>query len=211
MTTEIFATLDRLRFVPVVEIDDGASGGTLARALTAGGVPCAEITLRTAGALEAIAGAAAVPGFLVGAGTVLSRDQLESVVDAGASFVVSPGYDEELVERGRELGIAVIPGVSTASEVQRAARLGLSRLKFFPAEAMGGVATLKAFAGPFPAVSFMPSGGVSAANALEYLALPNVFAVSGSWIASREAIATGDWAAIEQAGRSAMRSVNEAP
>jgi len=199
---------DPFRFVPVVVIDDGSSGAELAHALLAGGVGCAEITLRTSEGLAAIAAASTVPGFVVGAGTVLSTDDLERAVDVGASFVVSPGWDDEVITRALDLGVAVLPGVATATDVQRAVRLGLTQLKFFPAESMGGTATLQAFSGPFPGVGFMPSGGVTASNAAGYLALDNVFAVSGSWVASRQAIADRRWSDIEQLARDVTQNLS---
>jgi 2-dehydro-3-deoxyphosphogluconate aldolase / (4S)-4-hydroxy-2-oxoglutarate aldolase len=192
------------RFVPVIVIDDARQAVPLAEALLRGGIGCAEITLRTDAGPAAIAAASAVADFIVGAGTVLTPDDVDRVVDAGARFVVSPGLAEDVVERSLELGVEVIPGVATATEVQRALRLGLSRLKLFPAGPLGGLAAVRALAGPFPDVRFLPSGGVSAANAGEYLASPSVFAVSGSWMATRELIAARDFEAIERLSRACV-------
>lgn len=189
------------RFVPVIVIDDARQAAPLAEALLRGGIGCAEITLRTDAGFTAIAAASAVPDFIVGAGTVLTPDEVDRVVEAGARFVVSPGLAEDVVERSIALGIEVIPGVATATEVQRALRLGLSRLKLFPAGPLGGMAAVRALAGPFPDVRFLPSGGVTAENAGEYLSSPSVFAVSGSWMATRDLIAAGDFAAIERLSR----------
>ncbi|MFF2390595.1 bifunctional 4-hydroxy-2-oxoglutarate aldolase/2-dehydro-3-deoxy-phosphogluconate aldolase [Agromyces sp. NPDC058104] len=196
--------LDRERFVPVIVLDDPGHAVPLAEALVRGGIGCAEITLRTDAGLAAIAAASAIPDFIVGAGTVLTPDDVDLVVDSGARFVVSPGFAEDVVERARAIGVEVVPGVATASEVQRALRLGLSRLKLFPAGPLGGIAALNALAGPFPDVRFLPSGGVTADNAGEYLASPSVFAVSGSWMATRAMIAAGDFKAIERLSRACV-------
>jgi len=191
--------------VPVVVLDDPARAAGLARALAAGGIGCAEVTLRTPAALDAIRAMAEVPDFTVGAGTVLDRAQLDAVLAAGARFVVSPGYDDELVEATRAAGIGVLPGVATASEVQRAVRAGLDAVKFFPADRLGGLGTIAALAGPFPRMGFVPSGGVTAASAAEYLAHPSVPAVSGSWMAPRAAVADGDFGLIERLAAEAAR------
>ncbi|WP_227000562.1 bifunctional 4-hydroxy-2-oxoglutarate aldolase/2-dehydro-3-deoxy-phosphogluconate aldolase [Protaetiibacter intestinalis] len=201
------STLERIGIVPVVVLDDPDAGPDLAAALAAGGIGCAEITLRTPAGIPAIARiSAADPGFLVGAGTVLEPRQVDEVADAGARFVVSPGLDPEIVERALARGLEVLPGVATASEVQRALRLGLDRVKFFPAEVLGGRAAIEALSGPFPGMRFLPSGGVTAANAADYLATPAVFAVSGSWMVPRSDVAAGDWAAIEQLSVDTVRA-----
>jgi len=186
--------------VPVVVIDDASRAPDVAAALLAGGIRCAEITLRTDAGLGAIEEVAALDlaGFTVGAGTVLSLADLESSVAAGARFIVSPGFDEELVERATALGVAVLPGAATATEVQRAVKAGLDTVKFFPADRLGGLDTIAALAAPFRAVSFVPSGGVNAQNALDYLRHPAVPAVSGSWMATRQLIADGDFPSIER-------------
>jgi len=180
------------RIVPVVVLDDASFTPDLADALHAGGIPTAEITLRTPAALDAIRAVAGRSGFAVGAGTVTTVAQVEAAVDAGATYLVSPGFDDAVVERAAELGIPFIPGVATATEIQRAVAAGCDRLKLFPAGVAGGPTALKAFAGPFPDVRFLPSGGVSAANAGEYLTLGNVFAVSGSWMVPTAALAARD-------------------
>ena len=196
--------------VPVVVIDDAGRAQDLVAALAAGGIHCAEITLRTPAGLAAIAAAAGVGGFRVGAGTVVSLDDLQRSVDAGAEFIVSPGFDDELVARAQELGVTVLPGTATATEVQRAAKAGLGNVKFFPADRLGGLATIAALSAPFPGMRFVPSGGVSAANAAEYLAHPAVAAVSGSWMAGRELIRAGDFAAIERISREAVAAIGRA-
>lgn len=204
--------LDRLAIVPVVVIDDPGRAPDLIAALVAGGIRCAEITLRTEAAIPAIRAAAeaATDDFLVAAGTVLSRTDVEDAVHAGARLIVSPGLDDAVVARSAELGVASVPGVATATEVQRAFSVGLERLKFFPAAPMGGLAMMEALAAPFPGVRFMPSGGVDASNAAEYAASPAVFAVSGSWMAPRELIAAGDWLEITRRSREAMTAVGAA-
>ncbi len=186
--------------VPVVVIDDVSKADEVASALLAGGIHCVEITLRTDAGLHAIERIAALhlPGFIVGAGTVLTRDHLDASVDAGARFIVSPGLDEQLVERAHSRGVAVLPGAATATEVQRALRLGVETVKFFPADRLGGLETIAALAAPFRGATFVPSGGVTAQNALVYLAHPAVLAVSGSWMVSRQLIADGNMAAIER-------------
>ena len=193
--------------VPVIVLDDAARAPELVAALAAGGIHCAEITLRTGAGLPALAATAETVGFTVGAGTVLSLDDLERSADAGARFIVSPGLDDEIVERALELGLAVLPGVATGSEVQKAVKLGLDVVKFFPADRLGGLATIAALAAPFVGVGFVPSGGVSGANAGEYLAHPAVPAVSGSWMATRAMIAAGDFAGIERATRDAVAAL----
>lgn len=184
--------LNGSRIVPVVVLDDASFAPDLADALTAGGIPCAEITLRTPAALDAIRAVAGRPDFAVGAGTVLTVAQVDAAVDAGATYLVSPGFDDAVAQRAAQRGVPLVPGIATATEIQRAIAAGLDHLKVFPAAAVGGTAALRAFAGPFPGVRFLPSGGVSAANAAEYLALPSVFAVSGSWMVPTAALAARD-------------------
>ncbi|BDZ54087.1 bifunctional 4-hydroxy-2-oxoglutarate aldolase/2-dehydro-3-deoxy-phosphogluconate aldolase [Agromyces marinus] len=200
-------SLDGRRFVPVVVIDDAGLAEPVAEALLAGGIGCAEITLRTPAGIDAIAALRDLDGFAVGAGTVLTPDDVDRVVDAGARFVVSPGLAEDVVDRARTHGVDVVPGVATATEVQRAVRLGLDRLKLFPAGQLGGLGMITALAGPFPGVRFLPSGGVTETNAADYLASKHVFAVSGSWMVTRELIAARDFAAIARLSRAAVDAV----
>ena len=194
------STLDeitRIGVVPVITIDDASRAVDLAQALSAGGIDCAEITLRTTAGLAAIAAiAAALPDFTIGAGTVLTPTDASKAADAGARFLVSPGFDDEVVDRARELGVLPVPGVATATEVQRALRAGVDHVKLFPAGPLGGRAMIDALAAPFPSARFLPSGGVTAQNAAHYAASPAVFAVSGSWMATRAMIAAGDWQTI---------------
>ena len=192
------------RIVPVVVLDDLETAVPVASALADGGLPVAEITFRTAAAAAAIRCIAAETDVLVGAGTVVRPEQVDEAVDAGARFVVTPGLSVRVIERCRELEVPVIPGVATATEVIAAVDQGLDLLKLFPAEAAGGIALLRALRGPFPDVRFVPTGGISAANAAAYLVLPSVAAVGGSWIVTPELIAARDFARITHLAREAV-------
>jgi 2-dehydro-3-deoxyphosphogluconate aldolase/(4S)-4-hydroxy-2-oxoglutarate aldolase len=190
--------------IPVIVIDDAAAARDLVDALADGGILIAEITLRTPAGLEAIRRSADNGRVTVGAGTVLSVDHLDRVVDAGARFVVSPGLDEQIVTRASELGVGVLPGVATATEVQHAARLGLDLVKFFPADRLGGLGTIAALSAPFVGMGFVPSGGVGPENAADYLAHRAVPAVSGSWVVQRELIRERAFEQIAHNCRAAM-------
>jgi 2-dehydro-3-deoxyphosphogluconate aldolase/(4S)-4-hydroxy-2-oxoglutarate aldolase len=189
--------------VPVLVVADAAKAEGLATALVAGGLPVLEVTLRTPAALDVIRAMAKVAGGHVGAGTVLTPDDVKRARDAGASFAVSPGATERLVRACEDAGLPLLPGASTASEVMQAMEWGYSMLKCFPAEAVGGAKLLKSLAGPLPQVSFCPTGGVTLANAQDYLSLSNVVCVGGSWIAPDADVAASDWAAIEARARDA--------
>jgi 2-dehydro-3-deoxyphosphogluconate aldolase/(4S)-4-hydroxy-2-oxoglutarate aldolase len=183
--------------MPVLAIAEVEQAVPLARALAQGGLTVLEVTLRTPCALSAIRAIRdAVPGVQVGAGTVLTPKQLEEAVAAGASFAVSPGFATPLANAVPGAGIPWLPGVATASEIMAALNAGYSRLKFFPAREAGGVPALRAFAGPFPEVLFCPTGGIAFENASDYLDLPNVACVGGSWVAPADLVAAGDWARI---------------
>ncbi|MFD6425620.1 bifunctional 4-hydroxy-2-oxoglutarate aldolase/2-dehydro-3-deoxy-phosphogluconate aldolase [Streptomyces sp. NPDC060198] len=193
------SVLDLAPVVPVVVLEDAADAVPLARALVAGGLPAIEVTLRTAAALDAIAAIAReVPTASVGAGTVISVANVAETVAAGAKFLVSPGWTDTLLAAMRASGVPFLPGVSSASEVVALLERGVTDMKFFPAEAAGGTAYLKALAAPLPQARFCPTGGISAASAPHYLALPNVGCVGGSWMLPSEAIATKDWARVER-------------
>jgi len=196
--------------VPVVVLEDAGCAEGLARALTAGGLPCAEITLRTPAALDALARAARVDGFLAGAGTVLTAGQARAAVAAGARFLVSPGLSASVLGVGRDAGVPVIPGVATATEIMAALDQGLTALKFFPAGHLGGVSTLRALAAPFPTVRFLATGGVAAEAVGPYLALPAVFAVGGSWLGPPELLATRDFTAVTRLAAEAARAARAA-
>ncbi|WP_353198352.1 bifunctional 4-hydroxy-2-oxoglutarate aldolase/2-dehydro-3-deoxy-phosphogluconate aldolase [Sandarakinorhabdus sp.] len=180
--------------IPVLVVDDVAHARPLAQALVAGGLTVLEVTLRTPAALAVIAEMAKVPGAIVGAGSVLSPDDLAAATSAGARFIVSPGLTPKLGEAAIAAGLPFLPGVATAGEVLGAIEMGFSRLKFFPATAAGGLPTLRALAAPFGNVRFCPTGGITAATAPDWLTEPMVACVGGSWIAAR---GDTDWAAIE--------------
>ena len=203
--------LRALGVLPVVEIDDAGAAVPLAEALLAGGIGCAEITFRTGAAAAAIAAIRrAVPGMLVGAGTVLTADQVDVARDAGAAFLVSPGLGTSVVRRAAEVGLPIIPGTCTPTEVQAALETGSRVVKFFPAEAAGGIPYLRALAGPFRDVAFVPTGGIDAGNLADYLAAPGVIACGGSWLVRREWIRAGDFAPVTAAAREAARIVARA-
>ncbi|MGW0914005.1 bifunctional 4-hydroxy-2-oxoglutarate aldolase/2-dehydro-3-deoxy-phosphogluconate aldolase [Streptomyces sp. NPDC002784] len=198
------SVLDLAPVLPVVVIEDASDAVPLARALVAGGLPVIEVTLRTAGALDAIRAIAAdVPDAVVGAGTVITPEQVTAAVDAGARFLVSPGWTDVLLEAMRSSGVPFLPGVSTASEVVALLERGVREMKFFPAQAAGGTAYLKSLAGPLPQARFCPTGGIGVESAPEYLALPNVGCVGGSWMIPGDAVAARDWARIEALARAA--------
>lgn len=190
--------------IPVIAIDDLAQAVPLARTLVEAGLPVLEITLRTPVALAAIeAIAREVPEAEVGAGTVLAPAQFTEVERAGGRFAISPGATDELLAAGREARIGFLPGIATASELMHGITHGYRRFKFFPAAASGGTAALKGFAGPFAEVRFCPTGGIDAAAAPAYLALPNVACVGGSWMLPADALKAGDWVRIGQLAREA--------
>ena len=205
------SNLDRLADIgvlPVVVIDDETRALPLSLALSEGGVFCAEVTLRTPGALASLRAMAESPNFLVGCGTVLSAEQVDRAVDAGAGFIVSPGFDDNVAARAQDRGVPYIPGVGTATEIMRARSAGFVVQKLFPAAQLGGAAAVAALAGPFYDVTFVPSGGVTLAEVASYR-LDAVHTVSTSWIAPRQDIAAGDFDGISQRAReftSAARS-----
>lgn len=189
--------------IPVLVLDDAASAADLARALVAGGLPALEVTLRTPAALDAIREMAGVEGGVVGAGTLLTEADVEAAKEAGANFGVSPGATDRLLDACEANELPLLAGSSSATEAMRLLERGYTVQKFFPAEASGGAAALKAIGAPIPQVSFCPTGGVSLANARDYLSLPNVICVGGSWVAPKDMIASGDWAGIERLAREA--------
>lgn len=184
--------------IPVLVVADAARAADLAAALVQGGLPVLEVTLRTPAALEVIRAMAEVPGGHVGAGTVLTPDDVKRAKAAGASFAVSPGATETLIRACTDEDLPLLPGAVTASEAMRLAEIGYDMLKFFPAEAAGGVKALKSLAAPLPHISFCPTGGVTPHSAPDYLASPNVVCVGGSWIAPDADVAAGNWAAITE-------------
>jgi 2-dehydro-3-deoxyphosphogluconate aldolase/(4S)-4-hydroxy-2-oxoglutarate aldolase len=189
--------------IPVIVIENARSAVPLGQALLRGGLCVIEVTLRTAAALDALRALSQLPGAIVGAGTVLSAAQYDDAIAAGARFVVSPGLTASLRRVAANRSVPLLPGVATASDVMRAREAGFRLLKLFPAEAIGGVATLKAFASVFPDVRFCPTGGISAHTAAQYLAQENVACVGGSWLTPADAIAAGDWSRIERLAQQA--------
>ncbi|MFF7040879.1 bifunctional 4-hydroxy-2-oxoglutarate aldolase/2-dehydro-3-deoxy-phosphogluconate aldolase [Streptomyces massasporeus] len=198
------SVLDLAPVVPVVVIEDAGDAVPLARALVAGGLPAIEVTLRTPAALEAIRGIAReVPGAVVGAGTVIRPAQVAEAVAAGSRFLVSPGWTDVLLDAMRASGVPFLPGVSTASEVVALLERGVREMKFFPAQAAGGTAYLKSLSGPLPQARFCPTGGIGPSSAPDYLALPNVGCVGGSWMLPQDALAARDWGRVEELARAA--------
>jgi 2-dehydro-3-deoxyphosphogluconate aldolase/(4S)-4-hydroxy-2-oxoglutarate aldolase len=198
MTAGFDSSLNGCRLLPVLTVPSEAMAGKLADALAVGGSRCAEVTFRTPDAERVLKEMAAHGGLAVGAGTVLTPEQVERAVAAGARFVVSPGYDEEVVVKCRELGVPVVPGIATATELMRALRAGLDTVKLFPAEPLGGLRTLRALAAPFPGMRFVPTGGIDASRLAGYLADPAVLAVGGSWMATTDHLRRGDYDEIRR-------------
>jgi len=196
------------RLVPVVVLAESAHAAPLGKALLEGGLRCAEVTFRTAAAAASIkAMAAANPELIVGAGTVLTAEQVDLALDAGARFVVSPGFGPAVVKRCQERGVPVFPGVATATEIQMALDAGLDVVKFFPAEQLGGAPMVKALAAPFRSVRFIPTGGVTTANLAGYLSLPAVLAVGGTWMVAPDLLAAGDWDEVTRRAAAAVKAV----
>lgn len=205
-TEKLLSLLDGQPVIPVLKIANVADAVPLARALARGGLPAIEITLRTASALEAIRQVAAeVEEAIVGAGTILDAAQFEKAAAAGSRFIVSPGITRELLGAADDSDVPLLPGAITPSEIMAAREAGLRFLKFFPAEQSGGIASLKAFASPLADVKFCPTGGISGKNAADYLSLPNVICVGGSWVAPDELVKAGKWDEIEALARAASK------
>jgi 2-dehydro-3-deoxyphosphogluconate aldolase/(4S)-4-hydroxy-2-oxoglutarate aldolase len=199
----VVAKIAQIRLLPIVVIDKAEHAATLGDALVAGGLPIVEFTLRTPAAEPAIRTLAKRGDLLVGAGTILTIEQADRAIDAGAQFLVAPGTNPKVVEHVLKRGLPMVPGIATPSEIELATSLGAEVLKFFPAETMGGVAALKALAGPFPDVRFLPTGGITPELLPDYLRLRSVVACGGSWMAPRDLLAAGRFdsiaALIEQA------------
>ena len=185
--------LQSLRLIPVVALDRAEDAEPLADSLCAGGLRCAEITLRTDAALDSIQALADREEFLIGAGTVHSAEQAKAAVEAGAQFVVTPGFNPRTVMWCQENQVPVFPGIATPTDLELALEHGVETVKFFPAETLGGVNTLKAFSGPYRQIRFIPTGGIHAGNLADYLALPSVLACGGSWM-----VKVGDWVATKR-------------
>ena len=206
----IRSKITSLGVIPVVAIDDAKDALALGEALIAGGLLCAEITFRTAAAEESIQTLSRkFPEMLVGAGTVLTIDQAKKAVDGGAQFLVTPGFDEAVVTWSMTHEVPIFPGVATPTEINMALRHGLKTLKFFPAEALGGVKTLKAIAAPYGDVRFIPTGGINPQNLPDYLKLPAVVACGGSWLVKKTMIANGEFNSITKLVREAVQLVRQ--
>ena len=207
---QILEEISNIGVVPVVAIDHKYDAAPLADALTKGGLPCAEVTFRTEAAEASIrAISKAFPDMLVGAGTVLTVEQVQKAVDAGARFIVSPGLNPEVVKYCVDRQIPVTPGTCNPSDIEAAIDLGLDVVKFFPAEAAGGLAMIKAVAAPYTKMKFMPTGGINAGNLNQYLAFPKILACGGSWMVKKDLIQSGQFDAIRQMTADAVALVRE--
>ncbi|TPL92400.1 2-dehydro-3-deoxy-phosphogluconate aldolase [Mesorhizobium sp. B2-3-12] len=205
-TEKLLSLLNGQPVIPVLKIASVADAVPLARALARGGLPAIEITLRTADALEAIRRVAGeVEEAIVGAGTILDSKQFDQAASAGSRFIVSPGITSQLLAAAADSEVPLLPGAITPGEIMAAREAGLRFLKFFPAEQSGGIASLKAFASPLADVKFCPTGGITGKNAADYLALPNVVCVGGSWVAPDELVKAGKWDEIEALARAASK------
>ena len=205
--TETISRIEEIGIVPVIVLDDPDLARPLADALAEGGLPCAEVTFRTARAADALQQMAQDSRLVLGAGTVLTVEQVDTAVKAGATYIVSPGYSRPVVRACQERGVPVIPGVATPTEIQMALQDGLTLVKFFPAEAIGGTRALSAMAAPFPGLRFIPTGGISRDNLEDYLALPSVLAVGGSWMASARLVSQKKWADVSRLAAEAAAAV----
>ena len=204
----VLEQISKIGIVPVVKIDRAEDALPLARALCAGGLPCAEVTFRTGAAAEAIRIMTAnFPDMCVGAGTVLNAEQVDAAMEAGAKFIVSPGFNLRTVKYCMEKNIPVTPGISSPSEIEQAIELGLEVVKFFPAEQSGGLAKIKAMAAPYGNMKFMPTGGINAKNLTSYLDFGKVIACGGSWMVTGDLINEGAWYRIEQLTREAVQTM----
>lgn len=204
MTNQVQSIMEQAYPVmPVLAVTRVEDAIPLAEALKAGGLTVLEVTLRTEAAIDVIAAMKQVEGVIVGAGTVTRVEQLKQLEAVGADFAISPGATPRLLEAGKQAAMPFLPAVASVSEMMQAMEMGYEHFKFFPAAASGGVSALKAFSGPFPDVRFCPTGGISARDFTEYLALPNVLCVGGSWIVPADALNQGDWKRIEQLAKEA--------
>jgi len=208
--TEMMKTLQKIGIIPVVVLNNAEDALPLAERLVRGGLPCAEVTFRTAAAAESIAKMVkAFPEMIVGAGTVLSTEQADRAIDAGAKFIVSPGFNPKVTEYVLKKGVPMTPGVCTPTEVEAAMEFGLDVLKFFPAEPSGGLKMIKAMAAPYVGLNFMPTGGISAANVRDYLAYDRIVACGGSWMVSGALVKEGKFDEIEALVKEAADIVKE--
>ena len=206
----IFEQFSKIGIIPVVVLDDPKDAAPLAKALCENGLPCAEVTFRTAAAEESIRiMSREFPDMLVGAGTVLTEDQVDRAIDAGAKFIVSPGLNPKIVQYCIDKSIPVTPGTQTPSEMEQALELGLKVVKFFPAEPAGGLSMIKAVAAPYTELKFMPTGGISAKNVRDYLAYSRIIACGGSWMVKKDLISAGKWSEVAALVKEAAGIVKE--
>ena len=207
--TDVLRRINELKLVPVVVLDDAGDAAPLAEALIEGGLPCAEVTFRTAAAADSIKTIAGYPEICLGAGTVLSVDQVKQAVDCGATYIVTPGFNPKVVGYCVENNIPITPGVCAPTQIEMGLEFNLEVLKFFPAEAYGGLKTLKAICAPYSMVRFIPTGGINASNVRDYLAFDKVFACGGSWMVKQELVAAGNFAEIARLTREAVALVKD--
>lgn len=208
MMNDVLQRIYEIGIVPVIAIDDAEKAVPLAKALVRGGLPAAEVTFRTAAAEEAIRRIRAeVPEMLVGAGTVLTKEQADRAIEAGVSFIVSPGFNPEITKYVVDKGMLMMPGTATPGEMEQAMAMGLSVVKFFPAEQNGGVAKLKAVAGPYQNLRWMPTGGVNEKNLLDYLSFNKIIACGGTWMVKKDLIEQENWDEIERLTRQAVQKM----
>ena len=208
--TEVFEQFRKTGIIPVVVLDDAHDAAPLSKALIEGGLPCAEVTFRTDAAAEAIGIMShEFPGLLVGAGTVLTPGQAEQAIEAGAKFIVSPGLNPDVVKYCIDRDVPVTPGTQTPTEMEAAMRLGLSVVKFFPAEPAGGLSMIKAVAAPYTRLSFMPTGGINAENVRDYLRYDRIIACGGSWMVKKELIKAGRFDEVKRLVKEAADIVRE--
>ena len=205
---KVLEEISKIGIVPVIALDDDKDAEPLAKALIDGGLPCAEVTFRTAAAEESIRiMSSKFPELLVGAGTVLTTEQVDRAVNAGAKFIVSPGLNPKVVKYCVDKGIPVTPGTANPSDVEQAIELGLEVVKFFPAEAAGGLNMIKSMAAPYVNMKFMPTGGINASNVCDYLNFNKIIACGGSWMVNKAMVAAGDFAGIEKLTREAVETM----
>jgi 2-dehydro-3-deoxyphosphogluconate aldolase / (4S)-4-hydroxy-2-oxoglutarate aldolase len=205
--SDIVSRIQDTGIVPVIVLDDPDLARPLGAALAAGGLACAEVTFRTAHAAETLKLMAQDTRLVVGAGTVLTVEQVHAAIEAGATYIVTPGYSHDVVRACQDHGIPVIPGVATPTEIQMALADGVTLVKFFPAEAIGGTRALSAMAAPFPMLRFIPTGGISPGNLADYLALPSVVAVGGSWMVPPSLVSQQKWADVSRLAAEAVAAV----
>jgi 2-dehydro-3-deoxyphosphogluconate aldolase/(4S)-4-hydroxy-2-oxoglutarate aldolase len=205
--SDILKKIGELRLVPVVVLENANNAEPLAEALLAGGLPCAEVTFRTAAAAESIKRISRVKEICLGAGTVLSVDQVKLAIDSGATFIVSPGFNPKVVSYCVEQNIPITPGICTPTEIEMGLEFGLKIFKFFPAEAYGGLKTLKAIGAPYGMVKFIPTGGIDAKNVREYLSFKQVYACGGSWMVTKDMISNGNFSEVTTLAREAINLV----